>query len=202
MPFLLPRRRVLIVCEDAKSSPSYFGRMRSQLDLSSVEVEVYGKECGIAPINVVDHAINRKKQARISPIRDDYDEIFCIIDVDTHRTLADAQCKARDNKLSVILSNPCFEYWYILHFRRTGKPYHSSREAVSDLRSDVSDYDKGNMAIFEVIYPHTNEAIKRSRDILRTQYHDEEDLTNCNPSTHVHRVVECMQEISSQAKSK
>ena len=176
--------------------------MQNKLRLTSVEVEVYGKECGSAPISVVDHAIRKKKTARTSPVSDEYDHIYCVIDVDTHTTLDAAIIKARDQRLSIVLSKPCFEYWYILHFRRTGSPYHSSSSVVSDLRNDFPSYDKGNIGIFELIYPDTETAIDRSKEVLRSQYHDNEDLRQCNPSTHVHRVVECLREISEMSVMK
>jgi len=195
-PYLEPRSRILIVCEDAKSSPRYFMYIRDKLRLHPVEVTVCGRECGSAPINVVDHAIARKRSVKTSPVRDEYDDIFCVIDIDTHTTLDAAINKARDHRLSIILSNPCFEYWYILHFRKTGSAYHASSAVVSDLKNDFPNYDKGNAEIFEAIYPETDTAIERSEEILRSQYHDNEDLRQCNPSTHAHRVVGRLKEVS------
>ena len=121
-PLRVPSTTILIVCEDSKSSPDYFRRFRSELSLTSVTVEVYGEECGSAPISVVNYAIDRKKETETSSIRDKYDEIFCVIDIDEHETDQAIQ-KARDNNLNMIISNPCFEYWYILHFKKTGKSF-------------------------------------------------------------------------------
>ena len=102
------RKSILIVCEDSKASCDYFEKFRKELNLSSVHVEVCGEECGSAPISVVDFA-KQKKQSQTSTIRDDYDEIFCVVDVDDHTTLNDAIQTARDNDLDLIISNPCFE---------------------------------------------------------------------------------------------
>jgi hypothetical protein len=176
--------------------------MQRQFRLTSVEVEVCGKECGSAPISVVDYAVQRRDSARTSPVRDEYDDIFCVIDRDVHVSLDAAITKAKSKRLTIVLSNPCFEYWYILHFRRTGSAYHTSREVVSDLKGDFPSYEKSNTDIFEVIYPNTDAAIARSKEILKSQYHDNEDLRQCNPSTHVHRVVECLRQVSAMAGRK
>ena len=62
-----PRLLHLIVCEDAVATPRYFKALRSKLKLSTAEVEVCGEECGSAPINVVDYAIQRGSCAGTCP---------------------------------------------------------------------------------------------------------------------------------------
>ena len=79
-----------------------------------VEVEVVGE--GAAAITVVDRAIElrdeRKHLAKTSLTRAAYEVVYCVIDVEEPRaeSLSRAVNKARDNRLVVILSNPCFEY--------------------------------------------------------------------------------------------
>lgn len=195
-PTLNVRKRVLIVCEDSKSSYLYFKRFRSELRLPTVKVEICGPECGPAPINVVDFAKEMKEKI----FQDEYDYIFCVIDVDTHTTLPAAIDKADANGMKVILSNPCVEYWYILHFKQMGTPFHTSREVAAYLKKNhIKGYSKGGDKIFDVIYPSTKEAIKNSRAILRQQHHNESDLTKCNPSTHVHLVIECLKKIAKES---
>jgi hypothetical protein len=195
-PVRIPSKTILIVCEDSKSSPDYFVRLRNELKIKSVTVEICGKECGSAPISVVNYAIERKQEVETSSIRDKYDEIFCVIDIDEHQTDQAIQ-KARDNDLSMIISNPCFEYWYILHFRKTGKscPRH---KLCSELNNELKQrgckaYNKSGCDFFDQIYPLTETAIKNAKDILRSQYHNESDLRKCDPSTHVYKIVECME---------
>ncbi|GAJ11204.1 unnamed protein product, partial [marine sediment metagenome] len=84
-----------------------------------VDVEIVGE--GAAPITVVNSAIKlreeRKQIASKSLTKAEYEVIYCVFDVEAptpHESLANAVSKAKDNKLEVILSNPCFEYWYIL----------------------------------------------------------------------------------------
>ena len=189
-------KSILIVCEDGKSSPGYFKRLRHKLGLSSVHVEVCGKECGSAPLSVVDFAKEKKESVKTSTVIDEYDEIFCVIDKDQHETLDRAYNKARDNDLTIILSNPCFEYWYVLHFERTGRSYTHHRNVVTYLKRECYDkYDKGSDSIFDVVYGDTDTAIANSKHVLRSQWHDPDDLRECNPSTHVHVVIECIRGI-------
>jgi len=196
--FKEPRKSVLIVCEGEKTEPKYFRMLTSNLRLVMVEVKIVGE--GAAPINVVDRAIElrgeRKQLAKKSITKAAYEVVYCVIDVEApvpHESLARAIDKAKGNKLDVILSNPCFEYWYILHFRKTSAPFNTSRDAKSALGQEHSAYCEGDTTIFKVIYDKTSDAIKHSKEVLKEQHNNAEDLRNYNPSTHVHRIVEYLQ---------
>ena len=195
--FKEPRKSILIVCEGSKTEPIYFNSLRSALRLAMVEVQIVGQ--GAAPITVVDRAIElraqRKHVAKKSLTKAAYDVVYCVIDVEAPKaeSLSRGLNKARDNKLEVILSNPCFEYWYILHFKKTGAPFNTSQEVKSTLRQEHPAYRENDTTIFGVVYPRTSDAIKNSKEVLKERHRDTEDLSDCNPSTHVHRIVEYLQ---------
>ena len=201
--FKEPRKSILIVCEGEKTEPIYFNALKETLRLIMVDVEIVGE--GAAPITVVNRAIalreERKQIASKSLTKAAYEVIYCVIDVEAptpHESLANAVSKAKDNKLEVILSNPCFEYWYILHFRKTSAPFSRSRDAKSALRQQHPAYSESDTTIFNVVYPRRKTAIKNSKEVLREQHNDAEDLRNCNPSTHVHKIVEYLQNTAQQ----
>lgn len=193
--FKEPRKSILIVCEGEKTEPIYFKALKERLRLIMLDVEIVAE--GASPITVVDHAIElreeRKGAAKRSLTKAEYEVIYCVFDVEApkpHESLANAVIKAKDNKLEVILSNPCFEYWYILHFRKTSAPFSSSQNVKSALRREHSAYSESDTTIFNVVYPKTIDAIKHSKEVLNEQHNDAEDLRACNPSTHVHKIVE------------
>lgn len=196
--FREPRKSVLIVCEGEKTEPIYFNALKKRLRLIMVDVEVVGE--GAAPITVVNSAIElreqRKQIARKSLTKVEYEVIYCVIDVEApipHESLANAVTKAKDNKLEVILSNPCFEYWYILHFSKTSAPFNKSKDAKSALKRKHPAYSESDTTIFNVVYPKTGDAIKHSKEVLKEQHDNAGDLKDCNPSTHVHKIVEYLQ---------
>ncbi len=196
--FREPRKSMLIVCEGKKTEPIYFNKLKRKLKLAMVDIEIVG--IGAVPITVVNRAVELKREkrqaAKKSPTEVEYDVIYCVIDVEApepHESLAEAINKAQDNKLEVVLSNPCFEYWYILHFRKTGAPFNTSRDVKSELRRRYHpNYDESDETIFDAVYPNTNNAIRHSREVLREQHDNAADLRDCNPSTNVHRIVECL----------
>lgn len=203
-PSISPRETVLIVCEGAKTEPQYFKALRQGLRLRTVEVVVEGEECGSSPISVVDHAIalrqEREIEARQSPSVVAYDVIWCVMDVEApkpHVSLAQAVDKAKANGLRVALSNPMFEYWYLLHFERTSALMQRNKDVMRKLKKHHPKYKKNDPNFFGVVYPLTARAIKNSKAVLKEK-HCGDDLQSCNPSTHVHHVVEQLQSVAAK----
>ena len=193
-PFREPRECVLIVCEGSKTEPGYFKSLCRELGLSNVEVEVVGEECGSAPISVVDEALDREKERRLSAKQDGlpvYDVIWCVVDVEApvqHKSLSSAIDKAKSNNLNMVLSNPCFEFWYLLHFQRTSRLL-SNDDVIVHLKKHIKDYKK-NSDVFAKLYPATSTAISNAEGVLKEKgWQDERNLKDCNPSTHVHQLV-------------
>lgn len=209
-PFIAPRECILIVCEGEKTEPYYFMALRKTLGLSSVEVEIAGEGVGSAAISVVTHAVDqkrlRKTQALKSQTLIEFDRVWCIIDVEApteQPSLVKALNKARDNEVEVALSNPCFEYWYLLHFKKTSVLMQTNKKVLQELNKAMQavdkkapKYKKNDKTFFSRVYPLTADAIKNAKAVINEKHYGA-NLRNCNPSTHVHLVVEQLQKISS-----
>jgi len=181
--------RILIVCEGTKTEPQYFNAMKSKLHLISLVVA--GKHCKSEPDKIIKHAIELKKKASESPDTK-YEHVWCILDVEApnpHASLEKAISTAKANDIKLALSNPCFEYWYILHFEKTGRLFHKSKDVERELKTHYSAYKKNSKDIFAVLYPRTDTAIQNAKNVL-SEKRCSEDLRKHNPSTHVHRIVE------------
>jgi len=76
-----------------------------------------------------------------------YDHVYCIIDYDTVLTEKKEQefisaCKKFDNNdVTIYINNPCIEYWFLLHFKKSGREY-TATEVENDLRNHITDYSK------------------------------------------------------------
>jgi len=166
------------------------------LRLSSANIRICGKECGSAPISVVEYAIEEVKRAK------DYNRVYCVFDKDRHESYETALEKARLAKLPggvkifAITSVPCFEYWLLLHFADTARPYGASasfspcEELLRDLKLHISDYEKGK-DVFGITYNLIDQAIRRAEIRERNCAADKND----NPSTRVHHLITYLQEI-------
>ncbi|MFD9287326.1 RloB family protein [Streptomyces sp. NPDC060030] len=129
------QRRYLIYCEGECTEVQYFQGLKNELRALPVSIRM-GGEHG-EPTSLVRAAIAHKKRAPRSPEdrRTEYDEVWCVIDVEAprpHAGLEEALALARREGIEVVLTNPCFELWILLHFRDVSGP-HTSEAAQKAL---------------------------------------------------------------------
>lgn len=191
------RAKVLIVCEDSKTSVTYFKGICKKYRIDA-KVTISG-ECGSAPQTVVNYAIDicEKKSS-------DYDEAFCVIDRDNHDRFDDAVDKAqrwkakqgKTTKLTTTASYPCFELWLLLHFKYTAKPYTCCDDLLPDLNNEISKcgftaYNKTGEYDFEPFFNRIEQATLNSKKLETDSQRTEEK----NPSTEIHELIEQLQNI-------
>jgi hypothetical protein len=186
-----PYDRVLIVCEDSKSVPDYLKAVRDDLKLNIANIVIRGEECGSAPISVIKYAKQFMKEDR------GYDKVYCVIDQDQHPKFQETLQEAKDNKITAIISIPCFEYWLLLHFDYITKPFQAAQgshcqEVIKVLKNHWSNYEKGKDFLkkhYSELLTKQNTAIQRAKQReMECQY--EELLENKNPSTQMYLLIE------------
>ncbi len=194
LPYKTPNKIELIVCEGEKSEIMYFNALRSRLRLRAVQIDVISQSES-EPIAVVDRAISKKKE--MAKLGIPYEKVWCVVDVEIppHQTLNEAWEKAMEKGgLELILTNPRIEYWFLLHFQKHMTPFSNNSDVMNALKAVHTSYKKRNIG-FDVLYSRTATAIKHSKEVLEEntcgQY-----LRDCNPSTHVHNIVEHLQNIA------
>jgi hypothetical protein len=101
--FRSPQARFLIVCEGTRTEPGYFEQKR-HLDRSLVKLVL---SPGGTPKTLVERAVDLKRAARreAKSKKDqnlDYDEVWCVFDIDEHPFLPDAKQQARDNQIDTV----------------------------------------------------------------------------------------------------
>ena len=148
-----PYDKVLIVCEGEKTEPHYLIALRDHLKLSQTNIKI-DPDCDSSPTSVVKYAKELIKES----FKDPYDHVFCVIDRDRHADFdtAIAQIygyRKKDTKLHAIVSNPCFEFWILLHFDYTTKLFGTSGDSPcmdlikNNLKVFIKNYEKGDKAI-------------------------------------------------------
>lgn len=71
------------------------------------------------PMTLVQRAVAAKLEAQRDAARGRgraYDEVWCVIDHDEHPNVPQALELAASHGVHVVMSNPCIELWFILHF--------------------------------------------------------------------------------------
>lgn len=195
-----PLATVLIVCEGEKSEPNYFRSLCRALRLTSVRV--VGKECGNAPISIVDYAVKeRKNRKRLSRSGSgvNYDAIWCVMDVEEegkNPSLHSALDKAKAHELETVLSNPCFEFWVLLHFQEKVRPFRNCDEVGHHLKKVLPDYKKGQDCS-KLLAATRAEAMARAK---RIRENSPDPRIERNPSTEIDLLVAALLDMADKAQ--
>lgn len=86
-----------------------------------------------------------KKECESHDIKEEYgDKSFVVLDLDISKKKAnDILSLPADDQSKFIISNPCFEVWYLNHFEYSTKQYSSSKEVKRYLKKEyVHDYSE------------------------------------------------------------
>jgi hypothetical protein len=119
-PELDAKPLILVVTEGEVTEPQYLAGFVRACRNPRVRVEI-SKDHGV-PRTLVERAKELKNEAaRAAKKKDDenlaFDEVWCVFDIDVHSNIPEARNMARDNDISLAVSNPCFEFWLVLHLR-------------------------------------------------------------------------------------
>lgn len=183
----LPRRMILIVCEGSRTEPLYFERLREFKRLKNVSVKVIpGGGQLVSPRNLIDRAIEEIKRLDWDKRRDLAWVVYDVERVGTRPDLNELIQLAQHSGLKNVVSNPAFEYWYILHFQETDRPFMDGNEVKQYLRNDIPDYEE-SLDVFPLIQALTEHALERA-DRLRANAQPHWDNFE-NPSTSVNLLV-------------
>lgn len=192
--------KVLIVCEGEKTEPNYFNECIRFYKLNTANVEVDGI-CGSSPKSVYERAIElwEAEDKRGDP----YDRVYCVFDRDTHETYDETVRRISERNPEDIfyaaVSVPCFEYWLLLHFKYTTRPYAATGklsvggEVLKELKEVMPEYEKGNDNIFLSLSQQIEFAKENATRSLKCAKDNHTD----NPSTSIHDLIDYLQNLKS-----
>lgn len=100
--------------------------------------------------------------------------------------------KERDVKIMLIVSNPCFEKWFLCHFSASTRNYNSSKEILEELKKRIKDYSKSQNVYKEYLQGKTAFAVKNAK--ILGKYCLDSGLrphtVSFTPSTEVYKVFD------------
>jgi hypothetical protein len=172
--------------------------LKKAFRLSNANIKVCGR--GSDPLSVVDFAIETYRK------EPEFDRVYCVFDRDRHTTYPAALDKIRHTRLSkrsrifAIPSVPCFEFWLLLHFTYTTRPFDAPpgnsicSRVIEELMNYLPVYQKGDQDIFNEIQDMLDNAISNARRV--EQFHQTSGTDN--PSTLVHSLVEYLRDLKRQ----
>ncbi|MEQ9671009.1 RloB family protein [Coleofasciculus sp. G2-EDA-02] len=185
-----PRKFILIVVEGEETEYNYFSELKQDLKLPTTNIKVVSGSGGSC-IDIVKNTIklceaNQKDNQKDGKPK--YDEIFCLFDGDRpeyQKAINDAHNYAL-YKIKPILSVPCFEFWFLLHYRYTSSPFENCQQLIKPLNKEfkkvgIEDYDKSKSGYYGLLKPQLDQAIANAKKL--------EGAACTNPLTQVHDIV-------------
>lgn len=188
-PTRASKKRFLIYCEGEATESDYFNDIRDEIRGALVELKVDSPSSD--PLKLVRGATQRKLEAQrdAKRFKDEFlrfDEVWCVFDVDDHKTLEAARVEAQKADVAIAVSNPCFELWILLHFS-DHSAYIETRDLPAKVRTHLPRYDK-NLPDCSAIRSGRGDA--RSRAMRLAAMHDRNGSPGGNPSSDVWKLVD------------
>ncbi len=178
------QRRIIKVFSEGKvTEPDYLSYWARRTRTSQV---VWGRT-GVEPATLVDLAIadlkaNRRAKKRYkSP---EFDEVWCIFDVDERPNIQETINRARRYDINVAVSNPCFELWLVLH--REDQPVQAHHRMIQRRACKLGLVE--GKSIPKPIMAHLASQYGAARDRARKldrRHNDRGYPEHSNPSTNV-----------------
>ncbi|MFB4424153.1 RloB family protein [Streptomyces sp. QL37] len=152
------RQRLLVVCGAEVTERDYLQGLKSAVRNPAVSVRII--ERPKAPSQVVAHTVKL-----LQATGDDYDQAWCVLDVDQFTDLDRAVAEAERNDVGLALSNPCFELWLLLHFTE----HHSHAPTYAHLLPYLDKHLPGTYSKTDLDFRHYRdtwrEAARRARQL-------------------------------------
>lgn len=170
-----PRGRLLIVCGSDKTEEQYLRGVRDRSGNRAVDVTMVNRPKD--PLDVVSYAAKY-----LTNSKQDFDEVWCVFDVDDFDT-GPACAFAAAESFEVAVSNPCFEFWLLLHHEDHRGHLNACSGALARLKRHLPNYDKTRLR-FSDFADGVVVAGERAKKIEESG-----DTPRANPSSDVWRLV-------------
>lgn len=186
-----PTNKRIAVVGDGQTEKIYFEKLKEVEGLRNVSLKPDLPKSVGSYKGVFDKAENLYEQG--------YDEVYCLIDMD--KVLSDNTLtkyltdKKRIKKKGIVVfeSNPCIEFWFLLHFVRTTKSFSNCEGVERELQKHLPNYAKNQQYlvqsnIYKTLKPNLLKAFENGKWI--------EENSNANeynsPKSEVYNLIKIL----------
>ena len=128
--------------------------------------------------------INQQYELVTDLSEEEYDKVFWIVDLDVllkeerekknstsslQKFLSYWHQLSKQDKVVVIVNNPCLEYWFLLHFQKTNKVFIACTDAEKQVSQHLQGYEKtekffkkSNNDIYKQLKPYLQTAVSNA----------------------------------------
>ncbi|MEV6797002.1 RloB family protein [Micromonospora rifamycinica] len=179
-------RTVVVFCEGKNSEPDYVNGLKRLPEIAgntALNLEIHPDQ-GV-PLTLVQMAVDRLADPEV-------DECWCIFDVEwpkNHPNLLRAKQLAQAKGIGLVISNPCFELWLMLHHRGHTR-FIDTAEAEKTSRK--LDGRPGKSIDASIYLPLRKQAARRAEQLEKRHEKDGTPFPEDNPSSGMHHLLRAL----------
>lgn len=177
---------ILIVCEGEETEPNYLRGLceARRINLAGVDIKPGGGDTDAR--SLVKKALSLFKAK-------DYDRVFVVLDDDgqpleeaVHLAAKKLKTSAGESiQVELIATRPAFEFWLLLHFEYSARPFTSTTLVLDQLRSHLTNYNKADPSIFKQV----DAGLERALDHAQHLKQELAASGSVSPNTDMHLLV-------------
>lgn len=187
------KKALFIVCEGEETEPNYFEQFIAGCNFRGKPVRVQVVE---TEENTAKELVKRAKELKEIPT----DEVWAVFDKDGYTKHAEAFNMALGNQIKIAFSSISFEYWILLHFEYTTRPFRKADDVIKyiEKKGYFDKYDKGDKGIYQKVKDNVMIAFERAKRVRSYQdaANPGEKIYRLNPYTNVDELMEAVNELS------
>ena len=170
----------MLICEGS-CEEIYFKNMKGNERLTNINIEILNPNIS-TPSGLYKYTKRKQKERQ-------YDRVFCVFDGDVLKQYD----KKPDSHIKSIISNPCFEVWFLLHYKYSAKEFYNCDNLINlELKRYIPDYEKSQIYhskknFYKILKQYLNDAISNAKKL------DEENKKSGRPkgtSTEIYKIIE------------
>lgn len=191
--FQRQRKSTILISTEGKNKTETLYLSRFSSDKYNIKF-AYGNDTD--PIKMLKNIFNDFNDKELDPELGDL--AICLVDADCHKIknkqLITADNYAKKHKIEILVSAPCFEIWYLCHFKYSTKNYNSNEDVINELRQCLPDYEKSCDSIYTKLFTKIGTAIANAKKLekhnltLGNKIH----TVSFSPSTEVYKIIEML----------
>jgi hypothetical protein len=187
------QKSFLLICE-GQTEKIYFELLKIAYRLQSVVIIKCAKGGATKVVDLAKSEITNFQAAKDA-------KIWCVFDTEAsdNSEFVSALREAKKAPLSLAISNPCIEYWFLLHYEYSTSSLANCDSVCLALSKWISNYAKNqnrlSVLLSEKILPNTSKAIETAENCLKdVQLTCSDEYPN--PSTRIFLLVAELLEIN------
>ena len=190
------KKTILIVCEGEKTERNYLDGLKRVETISKVfAITIVGGKGG-SRSQIIKRAIDKKNVQH-----KEMDAVLCVLDTESLETaqaqedLAAARQEADLSGITLCLSNPAFEVWFLAHFRRTSQSFRNCDAVIVELDKEWrtafgQPYNKSDDKLYRRLAARTQDAVTNAKMVAEIDHREKPDIADRNSSTDFYQLVE------------